>query len=285
MRGDSDPQGVRSLIDQAGRLLDSAAEQLKTPKKENITKSSRIITTPGSAKKQESNEFPVSHSVKGKKMGKTIAFDDDERYMERGTKRGLVGVMVMVCVYTAVCAGTGCMVVAHGDMLDRAMPTGMHDVLHQRMADVVGYYNRVVPESYKQVVGPVPGYLYEEVCVKRVNPVMQGARHAVQVARRYASLETITESAKQGIQNGMVVYKKNAKDLQEYIHRRFGGMDPFWMRKKYENSALMEVIGDQVPSFVLQGIIEPLVVLISVIIGGFIALWVVMEVFVSSKKN
>jgi len=288
MQEASESQGVRSLIDQAGRLFDSAAEQLKTPRKENKTSSSRIVSTPASAKKQESSEFPVSHSVKAKKMGKRIDLDDDEspRVAPRGANtKGLVGGVMLICVYGAICAGTGCMLVAHGDMLDQAMPTGVHDVLHAKLSDVAGLYDRTVPEQYKKAVTPVPGFVYEEVCVKRVNPVMQWARHVVLTAHRHLSLDSLTENAKQGIHNGIVVYKKNARDIQEYIQKQFGRMDPFWMQKKHESSALIQAIGNEVPSFVLEGIIQPLIVLISVSIGVFIALWVVMEVFVSSKKT
>ena len=294
MQETSDPQGIRSLMDQAGRLLDSAAEQLKTPRKENSSHRSRIISTPASAKKQESNEFPASHEVQGKKMGRRIMLnaedDDDESYMMDGRyKRGslvrrVIGVLVAISLYSALCAGTGCMLVAHGDVLDRAMPAAVHDVLHKQMGSVAGYYNQIIPDSYKDAVRPVPGYVYEEVCVKRINPVMESARQFVQIARGYLSLDTITESAKQGIHNGIVVYKKNAKDIQQYIHKQFGRMDPFWMSKKFEKNALVEVLGDDVPSFVVEGIIQPLIVLVSVIIGGCIALWVVMEVFVSGKK-
>lgn len=294
MEGAPDPQGVRSLMDQAGRLLDSAAEQLKTPRKTNSTNGSRfgVISTPGSAKKRESVEFPASHEVKRGNVGRKLEMPDDHEDSESCTddtytksSRGVIGMVVIACLYVSLCAGTGCMLVAHGEVLDRVISPGMHEILQERMGIVKHYYDDVIPDTYKEIVRPVPGYIYREVCVKKVHPLMQVVRQAVQTVLAHVSLDTITSNAKEGIQNGIVVYKKNARGIQEYIHRQLGRMDPFWMAKKHGSNALVEVLGDEVPPFVLQGIIEPLVALVSVMIGACIALWIVLEVFVSAKKN
>lgn len=309
-------QGIRSLMDQAGRLLDSAVDQLKTPRKINTTgkaSTTSSTTTPGSAqKKQESIEFPASHDVttsehstrrilsygtKKNQHDDGDASEEDESYVtDRYTqstrrlskRRGLFGIVVMLCIYASLGAGTGCMLVAHGNVLDRAIPRDIQRIGHT----VVEFYDRVVPETYREIVRPLPGYVYRDVCVKHVNPAVHGIRQWIHQTRTFVSslsvdhtLKTLTTSAKQGMQSGMVVYRKNTKDIQEYIYRHIGRMDPFWMRKKHQGSALVAVLGDGVPTFVMRGVIEPIIVMISVILGGCIALWVVLEMFVFSSTR